>query len=57
MVMYGVMMVWWEVSGERCGILAVLTKTNFCSESGRSQADGDRAAELLARLTGDTEIY
>ena len=55
--MYGGMMVWWEVSGERCGILAVLTKTNFCSESGRSQADGDRAAELLARLTGDTEIY
>ena len=34
-----------------CGILGVLSKTNFYTESGRSLADGDRAAELLARLT------
>ena len=31
--------------------LVFSAKLIFCTESGRSLADGDRAAELLARLT------
>ena len=42
--------VWW------CVVCLVFSaKLIFCSESGRSLADGVRAAELLALLTGDTD--
>ena len=35
--------------------LVFSAKLIFCTESGRSLADGDRAGGLLARLTGDTD--